>query len=104
MLNIENISKNIIIRIFNDFFSFKEIIYFRLINKSFCKILEHKEIWNIINLTDINTADKKQIEGNFQNDKNSYMYLLSGKKREDCFFSIPISLKIKMINTKLLII
>ena len=95
--------EDVIIKIFNDNFDFKEVIYFRLINKHFCKVLENKEFWEIINLTDVGTVEKKQISDNLQ-DNNSYIYFLSGKKREDCFFSIPTSLKKKMLYTKLLII
>ena len=103
-MSINDIPSDIILRIFNDFFSFKEIIYFRLINKNICQVLESKEIWEIINLTDVNTVDKRKMRNNFQNDNNSYLYLLSGKKRDDCCFSIPMSLKKKMVCTKLLII
>jgi hypothetical protein len=104
MTSINDVSNDIILRIFNDFLSFKEIIYLRLLNKNICHVLESREIWEIINLTDINTVDKKQIIINFQKDNNFYLYLLSGKKRDDCCFSMPMSLKKKMIHTKLLII
>ena len=99
----KHIPKDIFIKIFSDHFNFKEIIFFRLINKSMCKILENKYIWEIINLTDVGTVHKNEISLNLR-DNNSYIYFLSGKKREDCFFSIPTSLKRKMIDTKLLII
>ena len=95
MTSIYDIPNNIMLRIFSDYFLFKEIIYFRLINRHLCHILESREIWEIINLTTISTLDKQQIITNFQNDNNFYLYLLSGKKRDDCCFSIPMSLKKK---------
>ena len=103
MFSSKNISRNIIIKIFNDYLHFKEIISFRLLNKELNIILQDKLIWGIINLTDVETVDKKEIYMNLENDK-SYIYFLSGKKRDDCFVCIPNGLKKFFLNTKLLII
>lgn len=103
MFSSKNISKNIIVKIFNDYLHFKEIISFRLLNKELNIILQDKLIWQIINLTDVGTVDKKEIYMNLEKD-NSYIYFLSGKKRDDCFLCIPNGLKKNLLNTKLLII
>ena len=103
MFSAKNISRNIILKIFNEYLNFKEIIPFRLLNKELNIILEDKLIWQIINLTDIGTVDKKEIYLNLENN-NSYIYFLSDKKRSDCFICIPNGLKKKFLNTKLLII
>lgn len=103
MFSSKNISRNILIKIFNDYLHFKEIIGFRLLNKELNIILQDKLIWRVVNLTDIGTIDKKEIYMNLENN-NSYIYFLSGKKRDDCFVCIPNGLKKNFLNTKLLII
>ena len=91
-------------KIFYDYFNFREIIKLRLVNKDFRNIINNKKFWKNINLIDINTNNRDDILKCYSNSKESYIYCLNKNIFPNIIMSIPTSLKEKFVYTHLLII
>ena len=100
-----NICEDLKIKILTDHFSFRELMMLRVVSKTLKMTIDNNnKFWTIINMTDISTAPIAQLEEQFLHDSYSYIYRLSSKAQMASEFMIPSSLKICMINNKLLII
>lgn len=89
-----------------DYLHFVEYIQIRVLNKKHYMILENDTFWNIINLSNIKTISNINIYHYLKDSKESYIYFLSGNKKENMLplITIPNTIKNKLINCRLLIL
>ena len=88
-----------------NYLSFLEYIKLRLLDKKMYLELEKEKYWKVINLSGVKTVSNRDILNNIDKTK-SYIYFLSGNKKENMYplIIIPNTIKNKLNNCRLLML